>query len=837
MMKNCSKEQHLCDEEVKKVFRNFSHRKCTCAKARMYCVEVTGAALNNYLRNHRHSVTDPKRFNPHKKFNICRNLHASLSRANNKEESTPAFIVPTVAPTGNKSSHRKSSYSQREARTSKPSTTHKSVVHNNINDRAQRLFHRTRLSCDDVTLKGVKKVTVKVGEEMSEIDLRAKRLLQKFHFTKSVLKEFYRVPFGRLSMRQRRLRMAEIGKGVLGSCVDRKAFKKDSDGYLYKNKQLAIEIINLLDGVKEYIATKLHINFDSLNDVAVVPIGEDRDGGLITTLNNKKREHQLAISLLGEMSANGFERVRKNLEDFTSLPSYYDLKKGRPKVVPIVYKKMDTFDSVVDDGSGDDGNGDVMLDMDEMNRVPEEYELEMLVRRLANEEQLDAAKIDGDYQRYIELLEKKHVEQGRKIEGNVAVIDSFDGAEHLRSKKSITSVISFSTSLLCPSWINSRTVTAGSSLNLLTWQQMRGTETIYTMKPAVESYYASKKVLREQAESRNTYWYYDLHDGKMLYLLTQHSQWSRKNSPFLLCRCNRGEGVINNANHVCKKILHSEQQRLYARSKRRWEYKRNQGPDYSVKNHMDWVDIQNDGVSHFGIEPDLLPRDSLRFDTFHMKCAVTRKIMGYTRRFFMNQSSEVMDDFCTKVLRTFWKDYHLYVWKNKKNFASFLGNEIALFVGNTNAIIRFMDDNLESTVEVDSMKEALQLWLKLFKFLGLTYITNEDEYKNDLLQFELNLKRFYTVGARTFLSSQQMIVDGREESFYCHALRYYMIEIAKVTFERHRVGIGIFNMQGFERRNKESKNCIRRFSNKRGNVLPNNLRRIWDVFEHDINAI
>ena len=126
---------------------------------------------------------------------------------------------------------------------------------------------------------------------MSEIDLHAKQLSQKFHFTESVLKEFYRVPFGRLSMRQRRLRMAEIGKGVLGSCVDRKAFKKDSDGYLYKNKQLAIEIINLLDGVKEYIATKLHINFDSLNDVAVVPIEEDCDGGLITTLDNKKREH------------------------------------------------------------------------------------------------------------------------------------------------------------------------------------------------------------------------------------------------------------------------------------------------------------------------------------------------------------------------------------------------------------------------------------------------------------------------------------------------------------------------------------------------------------------
>ena len=40
----------------------------------------------------------------------------------------------------------------------------------------------------------------------------------------------------------------------------------------------------------------------------------------------------------------------------------------------------------------------------------------------------------------------------------------------------------------------------------------------------------------------------------------------------------------------------------------------------------------------------------------------------------------------------------------------------------------------------------------------------------------------------------------------------------------------VFTIQGFKRRNKESKNTLRRFSNKKGNVLPNNLRRLFDIF-------
>ena len=60
--------------------------------------------------------------------------------------------------------------------------------------------------------------------------------------------------------------------------------------------------------------------------------------------------------------------------------------------------------------------------------------------------------------------------------------------------------------------------------------------------------------------------------------------------------------------------------------------------------------------------------------------------------------------------------------------------------------------------------------------------------------------------------------------------------MAKEAFEKHGVGIGIFTMQGFERRNKESKNCMKRFSNGKGNVLVNNIKRVFDIFWNDMNA-
>ena len=67
---------------------------------------------------------------------------------------------------------------------------------------------------------------------------------------------------------------------------------------------------------------------------------------------------------------------------------------------------------------------------------------------------------------------------------------------------------------------------------------------------------------------------------------------------------------------------------------------------------------------------------------------------------------------------------------------------------------------------------------------------------------------------------------GKKETFYMHALRNYIPTFAKITLKRHGLGIGIFNMKKFERRNKKSKNILRRFSNMKGNIVINNVRQL-----------
>ena len=60
--------------------------------------------------------------------------------------------------------------------------------------------------------------------------------------------------------------------------------------------------------------------------------------------------------------------------------------------------------------------------------------------------------------------------------------------------------------------------------------------------------------------------------------------------------------------------------------------------------------------------------------------------------------------------------------------------------------------------------------------------------------------------------ASSFLKEYNDNTFYFHYLRYYLSKIASLTFKRHKLGISIFTMQRFERRNKESKNTIYRFT-------------------------
>ena len=150
--------------------------------------------------------------------------------------------------------------------------------------------------------------------------------------------------------------------------------------------------------------------------------------------------------------------------------------------------------------------------------------------------------------------------------------------------------------------------TTATSSNILTWMQSITDESRATISPLVMDIYKQQQTLRAASTiTRNgcTFCYYQVHDAKLIYMLCQHAQWSRILKPFLLCKCNRGEGA-RNKNHVCSIVLDAEQLILYNKSEAKWN-KNKSSPNYTEEVHQLWVVEKNYGISKQGIHPNLLP--------------------------------------------------------------------------------------------------------------------------------------------------------------------------------------------------------------------------------------
>ena len=171
------------------------------------------------------------------------------------------------------------------------------------------------------------------------------------------------------------------------------------------------------------------------------PVENDNDG-LISMLDESKKGHQIAISLLGETGMNGYTRIKKHIDTALQLPSYYMVTKGRPKVLPFTLEVMKDIDleeskmSIIE-------TEDINDTSDITNTVPTnitdgtEY-LEAVLRLCSQSNDiLEGAKLDGNYSKYIAMMENKHKINGRLIDSQEQVVslDSINGAEHIKSKK------------------------------------------------------------------------------------------------------------------------------------------------------------------------------------------------------------------------------------------------------------------------------------------------------------------------------------------------------------------------------------------------------------------
>ena len=131
-------------------------------------------------------------------------------------------------------------------------------------------------------------------------------------------------------MRTRRERMNEVLRLALSICIDTKEFNSNElNSFLHSNKLLCIDVVNLLDGVKEILLKKCKVSNEDVDDEATPPPVDDEEG-FVLQLNETNPWHELALALLGEgSSTRSYSRIRKHMKNKCNkrLPTYYSIQR------------------------------------------------------------------------------------------------------------------------------------------------------------------------------------------------------------------------------------------------------------------------------------------------------------------------------------------------------------------------------------------------------------------------------------------------------------------------------------------------------------------------------
>ena len=166
------------------------------------------------------------------------------------------------------------------------------------------------------------------------------------------------------------------------------------------------------------------------------------------------------------------------------------------------------------------------------------------------------------------------------------------------------------------------------------------------------------------------------------------------------------------------------------------------------------------------------------------------------------------------------------------------GDHIKSFIEKmTKEVVEFLNCELEQTEVTKQLTLLLLSWQEITRIISKTSYKNQTDYELKLIDFKIYISSFKSAAEKTIYASQSGDdIDTTQENFYCHVLTEYMDFFIQDTYKKYKLGTGIFSMQGFERRNKESKNCAKRFYNNRFNITISTLLRLFDLFFHGKGA-
>ena len=848
------KDNNKCCNEIKSL--SIHHKKCH--QKNRPAVMVLGSFLNQYCS------TTTKALNDNQNYQICHNLASSFRL--NRIPVPPKQVIPLPKmPAPSFPPMKLPPPSSRDDRLVLMNAKRMQVDYNEmieklhkeneyLKDSIETLIAAGYCNNDDDADDDADDMTSQPAVEKEEVNNKKRKKLSS---NKNFFVDHQKKTFKDLCLRRRQEKVNALTNRIIGVCIDNAELKCNGLKYIEKNEAFAHEVMNVINGIFERLNYKLKIDVKGLKNVEACELIDEDEEKI-----ERERDQsmmKLALAIMGETTGRAYGRILKVFkETFAStttdtLPTEYKLNKKLPlEIEPVLY--CVPINDVEDEEINEDENLEESLIFGHSGNVKKENEggledgLLMLSKNTCTEDgksisqvQVVGAKLKGGLLDYLNVMIGKITGRLFEDEGGspsssstdieegepLIMLSSFDGAESFRSSKKVDTVVTFSSQVFSSKSIQEQKIFAGNSSNILTWFQYLGKEDWKTMEPAMSSYYEERKRLvlghdKPAGFDQSKLWVYDMHDAKLCYELLQHSLWNRKYHRFLLCGCKAHARVYDNDSSKCAMLNDNEYKQRWGLSKERWEHWSQPGRTlnkkaYTKSKHKIWCDSENLGITHFGVNPDVFPTSHLRFDMFHLKCAITRSVMNECRDLIMKQSQSLRDSWTERVLKDIFHKFHIFCWNYNFAFSVMKGNDLGMFIVKIPRVTEFLKTNLIQTNQVKNMVEALDLLPIIFEFMSKSYIEDEELYLEQLEEFKINLELFYKNGRTTFLLEN--------ESFYHHCMRFYLPRIAEKTYNRHKLGLGVFNMQGFERRNKESKNTLHRFSTmnrKSPNFLINN---------------
>ena len=229
------------------------------------------------------------------------------------------------------------------------------------------------------------------------------------------------------------------------------------------------------------------------------------------------------------------------------------------------------------------------------------------------------------------------------------------------------------------------------------------------------------------------------------------------------------------------------------------------------------------------MEARLLPISRARPDVFHQVCGITRTMLKYLRHLLAKCSVFVRESF-HKKLASFLTSTQNVMWRSKDLLSLFRGKDLFKFIENAKELAKWAETEElcgKKLISWTNFCIVLKLWPDLYKFLVKAVV--DENYLDKVEVFEKNAELFYQAGKKLFLSNRTNI--GGKETSYVHMLRFVTRKLARLTFHRHGVGIGVSTLQGYERRNQESKYIFVRHTNKLYDFVKQILRQLTEKFD------